>query len=220
MRYPADQIEAVYRDALGAEAIVLHTDGHSLRTTIRGVTFAGNDLDLLEPASADDARQRGFTLQLDSLCACELDLRFPVQLARAEGAQDVVLLAHLALGRPAERGGIEGESVVLSLTLGEQALRSSGTSGWFEDELVELQRMLPAGSHLRICHGCGLSDYSPLGHGLFGGLACFRGNPEAYRAVRSKRDLFAIWDTLTGHVQETHVCPAFEPRRPGTGYRG
>jgi hypothetical protein len=62
--------------------------------------------------------------------------------------------------------------------------------------------------------------YSPYGHGLFGGLACFRGNKAGYRAVTGKDDLFAVWDTMTEFVQETHLCPEFERRVPGTGYRG
>jgi hypothetical protein len=71
-----------------------------------------------------------------------------------------------------------------------------------------------------MCFGCGLSDYSPLGHPLFGGLSCFRDNEIGYRSVRTKADLFRIWETRTELVQETHLCPRFERRKPGTGYRG
>lgn|SRR5579875_150910 len=71
-----------------------------------------------------------------------------------------------------------------------------------------------------ICFTCAFSDYSPVGHGLFGSLACFRGNKSSYLQVQSKRDLFAIWNTMTEFIQETYCCPAFERRKPGTGYRG
>jgi hypothetical protein len=79
---------------------------------------------------------------------------------------------------------------------------------------------MPAGTYLKTCINCAFSDYSPSGHGLFGGLACFRDNKTGYRAVRTKRDLFGIWITMTGFVQETFLCPEFERRSPGTGYRG
>ena len=58
------------------------------------------------------------------------------------------------------------------------------------------------------------------GHGLFGGLICFRGIKAEYRAVNSKAALFEILDRFTEQVQETHVCPEFERRTPGAGYRG
>ena len=86
--------------------------------------------------------------------------------------------------------------------------------------MLDLQRQLPAGSYLRACITCAYSDYSPGGNGLFGGLACFRGHKAEYLAVRSKRDLLDIWDKRTGFVQETYLCPEFDRRQPGSGYRG
>ena len=76
------------------------------------------------------------------------------------------------------------------------------------------------GGHLRACVCCAFSDYSPYGHGLFGGMACFRDVKEAYRRVSTKQALFELWPRLSGYVQETHLCPEFELRRPGAGYRG
>jgi hypothetical protein len=86
--------------------------------------------------------------------------------------------------------------------------------------MLDVQNQLPSGTHLRACITCAYSDYSPVGHGLFGGLACFRDNKSEYLAVRSKADLFRIWSKMTGFVQETYLCPEFERRQPRTGYRG
>ena len=80
--------------------------------------------------------------------------------------------------------------------------------------------VLDGGTLMKACINCAFSDYSPVGHGLFGGLACFRGNKAGYRGVTSKGGLFKIWDTMTEFVQETYLCPEFEKRAPGTGYRG
>ena len=49
---------------------------------------------------------------------------------------------------------------------------------------------------------------------------CFRDAKPAYRAVTSKVQLFAIHDAFTEQVQETHVCPEWERRASGAGYRG
>ena len=111
-------------------------------------------------------------------------------------------------------------NLILELRLGGRAFRSCGRSGWFEDEMLDVQNQLLPGAHLRACITCAYSDYGPVGHGLFGGLACFRDHKAEYRAVRSKADLFRIWGTMTGFVQETYLCPQFERRQPGTGYRG
>jgi hypothetical protein len=51
-------------------------------------------------------------------------------------------------------------------------------------------------------------------------MLCFRGCKAEYRQVKSKGDLFRIMDKLTGQVQETWLCPEYEHRAPGTGYRG
>jgi hypothetical protein len=102
----------------------------------------------------------------------------------------------------------------------DQTLTSGGWSGWFEDELLDLQRQLPPGAYLKACINCAYSDYNPYGHGMFGCLACFRGNKAGYWAVGGKRDLLLVRDTMTEYVQETYLCPEFERRHPGTGYRG
>jgi hypothetical protein len=73
---------------------------------------------------------------------------------------------------------------------------------------------------MKCCFNCAFSDYSPAGSGIFGDMLCFRDNKEEYFKVKDKWDLFRIWETMTEHVQETYLCPEFEKRIPGTGYRG
>ena len=97
-----------------------------------------------------------------------------------------MLAVRLELGDPAPNGGIDRERLTLRLRFGDRDLTSRGWSGWFEDELADLQKQMPEGDYLKACVNCAFSDYSPSGHGLFGGLACFRGN-EGYQAVITKR---------------------------------
>lgn len=115
---------------------------------------------------------------------------------------------------------IEPSNVRLSLACGALRLASRGLSGCFEDEMLDLQRQLPDNGRIKTCIGCGLSDYSPYGSAMFGALACFRTNKERYRRVQSKGELFEIWESRDRFVQETYLCPDFEPRRSGAGYRG
>jgi hypothetical protein len=115
---------------------------------------------------------------------------------------------------------LDHEDLRLSLHQPEFSIISEGKSGWFEDELQSLNAQLPAGFSLQICITCGLSDYSPYGHRLFGDLACFREADGEYRSVNSKDGIFAIWPRLTEYVQETHYCPRYEQRPKGRGYRG
>ena len=125
----------------------------------------------------------------------------------------------LELGRPAVNGGLDRQALALSIHVGRQAFRSAGTKGWFEDELLSLQSSLPPGTYLKACINCAHSDYSPYGHRMFGGMACFRNLKEEYSQVKDKFDLFRILDKAEV-VQETFLCQEFEKRLPGTGYRG
>jgi Family of unknown function (DUF6304) len=212
---------ASYTDRVGTEVTSIANDGTALSMVVRGVEFAGPDFDGLEPvAGTDHDRLASFTLQGGTLCSCVIEADIPIPVATPAGTEEGVLTARLELGNPAPNGGLDREHLTLELRFAGRAYKSGGRSGWFEDEMLDVQGQLPHGTYLRACITCAFSDYSPAGHGLFGGLACFRDNKAEYLAVRSKTDLFRVWGTMTGFVQETYLCPDFERRRPGTGYRG
>jgi hypothetical protein len=54
--------------------------------------------------------------------------------------------------------------------------------------------------------------------------ACRSGNLSGYKAeylkVRTKGEYMRVMNRYTERVQETYLCPEFERRKPGTGYRG
>ena len=86
--------------------------------------------------------------------------------------------------------------------------------------MLDIQQQLPAGTYMKACINCAYSDYSPFGRYMTG-MMCFRHNKAAYLAVRDKWDLFRLTDEVQPeYIQEFHLCPEFEGRRPGTGYRG
>jgi hypothetical protein len=210
-------------DQSGEEAIIIANDGKELRTTIRGVEFWGTDFDSLEPAEDQDPTKiASFDLCRPgrNLASCVIEWEMPIPVVVGQKTENWTLLCRLELGRPMANGGMENENLHLELVGNKGRFRSYGKSGFFEDELSDVQRQLLADTYMKACINCAFSDYSPGGHGLFGCLACFRGDKDSYRAVHSKKDIFAIWSKMTEYVQETYLCPEFERRLPGTGYRG
>jgi hypothetical protein len=192
-----------------------------LRIKIRDVVFEGEDLDSLSPVAATKPESlQTFRIQQECLCGCRFDVDIPIQLTVPNGVEDGLIKARLDFGKPSSKGGLENEDIKLQLKFRDQEFQSTGKSGWFEDELLELEKQLPAGCHMKLCITCAFSDYSPYGHGMFGCLACFRGNKAEYSQVKSKGDIFRVWGTMTEYVQETHLCEEYELRKPGTGYRG
>lgn len=212
---------ARYRDKNGEETATLHNDGKLLTISLRGVTFVGGEFDILEAMIPfDSPALSAFTLNKGVLCSCEIEFDMPIPVVAPEGAAWSSLHIHIKLGEPLPNGAIESETVKLGLTYGGEAVYSRGKQGFFEDELRELQAALPDGVYLKCCFSCAFSDYNPIGSGLFGDMVCFRDNKEAYLQVQDKYDLFRIWETRTGYVQETYLCSEFERRVPGAGYRG
>jgi len=215
-RYPA-----LYRDAHGEEATVIENDGKTLRMVVRGVEFTGTMFDDFEPSIArDDPVLASFTLHFGMLCACAIECEMPLPIKSGEELIEGQLRIHLGLREAPPNAEPDWLSLRLALTIGNQTFSAIHHKGWFEDDLREIQALLPDDTCVQCCFNCAFSDYSPYGNGLFGCLACFRDNKDAYRSVHSKHDLLSMWDTMTEFVQETYLCPEFELRTPGSGYRG
>lgn len=208
-----------YADALGVEATTIDNDGSTLRLSLRGVDFVGPDFDSLEPTEATTEQLQQFTLNQGCLCSCRIAYTIPVPVQVHGRLADGSLWVKLILGGLAPNGGLDREQLRIVLEYDGQRFAGDGTSGWFEDELLSIQAKLPEGVFIRACINCLYSDYSPLGHGLFGGMLCFRNRKAEYLRVTSKREFWTVGpcDRL---VQETYLCPEFERRVPGTGYRG
>ena len=222
MEYPIDEVyPAIYRDDRGEERTVIRNDGQRLWMTVRGVTFADVSPDGFEPIEGTDSDAlTAFTFNRNELCGCEIEYDVPQPMVDRGQPANATLHVRLKLGLPAERGWLDHVTLILSLSYNGETYSGTGKSGWFEDELLEIQAVLPEGVYLKTCTHCAYSDYSPYGHGLFGGMACFRDNKAEYLKISGKHGIFRIWDTHTENVQETYHCPEFERRIPGSGYRG
>lgn len=214
-RYPL-RLNAIYEDERGRDEITISNDGKDLHTTLRGVALSGSDFDGLEAESPGSEDMPPFTLdKFGMLATGSLTLLVPTAIDIAGMPQVIDIEATIVLPPPIER-----VELTIRLPDGRGPFRGMNNGGDFEAELEEVVRALPADVRLLACYTCGLSDYSPLGHGLFQGLACFRDVKDAYRRVASKWDIFNLLPSLTEYVQETHLCPEWEPRPPGRGYRG
>jgi hypothetical protein len=215
-----------YRDHRGAEAIAVENDGKRLRTTIRGVEFTGRAPDALEPSiDPSSAELSQFTLnrwspEAPELCGCVIDYNVPIPMISGDQPVEAILQVHMQLGEPGGNGFPEPQSLRITLAFRGQVYRGTGTGGDFESELVEIQQALPADLSMKACITCAFSDYSVYGKSTFGDMQCYRDNKEVYLAVGTKREYMEIMGSFTEDVQETYLCPEYERRKAGTGYRG
>ena len=216
-----DRYPAKYSDASGSETTAILNDGELLRVVLHGLEFAGDDFDALEPPKEASPKQlERFTLHHGCLCECRIECQIPISIHDRGQQTQGSLLVDLALGSPTRRGQIDREQLRLTLEYDDVHLASAGTSGWFEDELLGIQSQLPDGTFMKACINCAYSDYSPYGHGLFGCMMCFRNLKAEYVKVSTKEGFWSVHDRYERLVQETYLCPEFERRVPGTGYRG
>lgn len=164
---------AKFTDRNGEEITIIYNDGKILRMKIRDVEFWGYDFDGLEPeTSTDISKLQTFTFAQNDLCNCTIECDTAIEVITNEKATIGNLQFHIELGLPEPKGGIDHEDVFLTLSYEDQVFRSKGTSGWFEDELLDIEKQLPINHKLKCCFGCAFSDYSVYGHGLFGS-GCF-----------------------------------------------
>ena len=211
-----------YEDAHGVEAVVWRFEpaertGQEARwfeihTVVRGVPVWGTDLDGLEPVGASHTGLLSLNAagELDQ-CVLRGELPCTVQVDGDRQAVTVRFTLDLRVKEPV------GSPRNLRLAMSVDVATYEVADEWFEDGMRRLGAALPSGTGLVCCSTCLFSDYSPAGHGLIG-ICCHRDAKARYLAVRSKFDYFAV--PVTEEVPETYLCPDYQPRVPGTGYRG
>jgi len=212
---------ARFTDANGTEETTIMNDGETLRMTLRGVTFQDTMFDSFEPVEGTDpSLLEHFSLTGNELCSCRIECRIPIPIDVDGKDTQGVLSCQIDLGSPGKTGGLETEELKIVLRHDGRDYSSGGTSGWFKDELLDIQKQLPGHAYIRACINCLFSDYSPYGNGMFGCMMCFRNLKQEYLKVKSKGDFWSVHDRYERFVQETYVCEEFERRVEGTGYRG
>ncbi len=208
------ELRGIYTDPRGSVPIAIANDGKTLSTRIREVDFAGYSFDALAPASGTGvAALEGFVLREGSLSDCLLEIDIPIGL-RTDSAQ----LAGTLHARIDLR---HGPAVALQLELAAEGLeaKSLGATGYFEDELPQLKRQLPADVWPVNCFFCQFGDLNPYGAGLLGSMTCYRALKGEYLATRDKLDVVNIIER-SDYTQEIWSCAEYAPRTRAVGYRG
>jgi hypothetical protein len=199
-----------YRDKFGTETTVIQNDGKVLSMTLRGVEFVGSMFDDFEPKNPEEPDLNSFVFNHGWLCSYEIDCEIPVLVKVAGSTIESKLHAHIELGGPKSNGRIEYERIGLELFVNEKSYKSPGQNGWFDDELWEIQKLLPHDVSIKSCYTCAYSSYHPAGYGAFGCLACFRDHKQEFWAIRTKAELMHFFSKRTENVQETWLCPEYE----------
>lgn len=187
---------------------------YEIRAVVRGVPVSGLDFDALEPTDvgASDAAELPLNPfgELDQ-CVLRGDLPCAVEVNGDQRATRIRFTLDLRSREPIR--ALDN----LRLAVAVKGKTYEVADGWFEDGLQRLEGALPVGAMLVCCLTCQYSDYSPGGHGLMG-IRCHRDAKPQYLAVRSKADYWSV--PVTEEVPETYLCPEYQRRVPGTGYRG
>lgn len=146
---------ARYRDRFGEERTTILNDGETLTMVVRGIQLQGNDFDSFEPRdTVDPARLSSVTFLHGSLCSCVIEAEIPVPVVTNSGIVDGLLTFELELGEPLPTGHIDRERLKLQLRADKQTFCSKGETGWFEDEMLDLQSKLPPGTFMKACINC------------------------------------------------------------------
>lgn len=204
-----------YRDERGTESVSFISDGSSIRASIRGVAVSGRAPDMLRAVQdLDPDRSSGLSFRDGVLWYCLISIDIPVSVLGDRSEKKGTLRVAWNLDHSADKVS----SGVPRLIIDGEVDVAAGSED-FEVSLPQIGEKLPRGSFLKTCINCQFSDYSPAGTASFGSMFCYRTLKAEYLAAKSK-DVFFQLEERAERTQEIFVCPEFERRTPGTGYRG
>lgn len=214
---------AKYSDKFGEVQTIIQNDGKELTMIVRGFEFKGNMLDDWEPTDKGNPELSNlFSIHPFFNQLYQFQLEFDISVPVIKQGEILQGLLRVRLGMAGVETVFAGgrEELTIELHVDKQKFISCGKHGWFENELQEIKNAMPENMYIKSCFNCAFSDYSPAGFGLFGNLACFRNTKNEYLSLKGKAAYFQLQDQIAEFVQETYLCPEFEKRIPGTGYRG
>ncbi|MEU1208024.1 DUF6304 family protein [Nocardia sp. NPDC005825] len=210
-----------YEDARGREVIRWRIEpyevagwagGYEISTVVRGIPLSGGDLDCIEPDPPDPRAREVLSLEdrFDALTRCRLSGEVPCTVV-VSGIRRVEAIRFTLDLMP------EPQRDKLHLSLALDGAEYETDCDAFEAGLQQLITALPQGTSLACCFTCLYADYSPVS-GPIMGMRCYREAKDQYLAVRTKHDIWSV--PATEAVPETYLCPQYQVRIPGTGYRG
>ncbi len=222
----SNEVQAIFRDEFGVEAISLRWDDGEFQTVIRGVdctvVWSFEEISL-----ADEYRQKaapsvfnlsaqGITLDAyGDLRHCRLTICFPLQIFTGIFSE---LIVHAEFPDESE----SRRYCDLRFEWWIDGVRVGVERGFDLDDTVA--RLFAGGVpeiKPQCCLSCAFSGYNPF---VGGPLRCFQEVREAYSQTKTKADMYRLMggpDTdAFPDVHQFHWCDQFQPRIPGTGNRG
>jgi Family of unknown function (DUF6304) len=213
------ETEGTYSDSRGTESVVFrvvprepesapYPRRYEFRVLVRGVEWIGGDFDCFQTWTPNS--------QVQELFGSEQHFGFDAGVLT--GSLPVRLLKNgLAIEGHIEFRFEQGASPGLQLSLKVDGGSFEVEDYEFESALLRLEKLLPSAVEISACISCLYSDYSPMGQGV-SGMQCHRDNKAQYLSVTSKAEYWPV--PVSEIVLETHCCPQWVRRIPGTGYRG
>ncbi len=132
---------ARYKDWFSEEITAIFNDGKTLTMVVRGVRFQGSDFDSFEPLDGSDPAQlASFTFFHGSLCNCIIEADILIPVVTAAVIADGLLTFELELGEPLPTCQMDRERLKVWIAFNGQKYVSEGKTGWFEDEMLDLQK--------------------------------------------------------------------------------
>lgn len=224
--------KGTYTDDFGTIDIIVENDFSTLSCDIDGIRFSGGQLSDLETSNKYTAEElTRFTFYevpiynsdrtVQMLCNCIFTIIIPqVIIDKSSNTTfDVDLKLEYFLGKPRHLPGqgIEHEYIKAGFIINGQNFEGKGD--FVEIVFDQISKQFNDRYQFKNCYGCMFGDYSVYGQSSFGGMLCYVLQKEEYLQVKSKND-YTLLSGEISLVQETYLCEKYEPRTPGTGYRG
>jgi hypothetical protein len=227
------QYKGTYTDSSGTVGIIVSNDFENFLIEIDGVRFEGRgpgDLAIIDKTIYDPSQLKRFSFfsislfqsneTREILCNCSFKLALPqLMMDRKDNTIfETDLNIEYILGKELQKSGsLEYENIELQLVIAEKIIKGSG--GFIELAFDQIRDKLKDEYQFKNCYGCMFGDYSVFGQNSFGTMLCFANQKDQYNKVINKDEYMELL-LPDRQVQEIYCCDQYEPRKPGSGYRG
>lgn len=216
--------KTTYQDATGTIQSDMHLLNRQFTIRLDGILFTSDMLDDFAFVNEAEPHIRHTDLPARfSICEqgflTNYEMQFSIPLQVVDKHTNTSIEASLYIGIMLQNNPNK-QTAELILHIPNETLSYKGKSGFFEIALQQIQKQLPENYHLKCCFGCAFSDYSVYGQAFWGTMLCYEHIREKYSQVKDKDEFMEIMEEYNGIVAETHLCPEFQIRKKGTGYRG
>ena len=207
---------AKYTDKNGEFETMIRNDWKNLQFKVKNVEFFGTSFDSFQP-NKFTPMDNLVIFDLDKhneLCNYQIKCEIPVIVLESSKETKAILNVKF------ERKTSQDEDLIYKLLLTMKYRDEEFQSTVLEDfeeclgQISSQLRKLPNEPALKCCFGCGLSDYSVYGHGIFGSLLCFKKQKDKFLDMKTRFDYYDLLEEKNlEYVQETYLCSEYRSNR-------